>query len=80
MVCATLSGSGSLQLIEAMLLSEQGTTKAGKQVTKKQQKRMNQIASSNAGSTSLTFDAIVMDEAAQAVEPASLIPLRFNPR
>ncbi|CAM9688473.1 unnamed protein product, partial [Choristocarpus tenellus] len=28
----------------------------------------------------LSFDAVVMDEAAQAVEPSSLVPFKFNPR
>lgn len=71
-VCATLSGSGSSSLIDAMMMSVKNAD------SKKQGRICSDLA--DPGSLPLDFDAVVMDEAAQAVEPASLIPLRFNPR
>ena len=50
-VCGTLSGSGSQQIIEVV----------------------NRLRN-------FTFDAVIIDEAAQAVEPAALIPFKYNPK
>ena len=50
-VCCTLSGAGSPQLLEGM-----------------------------ARIPGFRFDAVFIDEAAQAVEPSALIPLKFNPQ
>lgn len=85
-VCATLSGSGSRSIIEAVILSEKRRKRGGKTLSKKQkkkrarEKRADDGNMSDRGNGVLKFDAVVMDEAAQAVEPSSLIPLKFNPR
>lgn len=81
-VCATLSGSGSQRLIEAVMLSVQAS---GKEQSRKSGKGKSRRGGSPAGriysdKNILSFEAVVMDEAAQAVEPSSLIPLKFNPR
>lgn len=52
-VCSTLSGAGSQQLIDTIL---------------------------KLGDASFTFDAVIIDEAAQAVESSALIPLKYNPK
>ncbi|CAM9265858.1 unnamed protein product [Ectocarpus sp. 4 AP-2014] len=76
-VCATLSGSGSHMLVETVMMSMQlAATKLAK--TKKGRKKAK--AAGREGQTILGFDAVVMDEAAQAVEPSSIIPLKYNPR
>ncbi|CAM9188007.1 unnamed protein product [Ectocarpus fasciculatus] len=71
-VCATLSGSGSHVLVETVMMSMQ------RAATKKGQKKAR--AAGLGGQAMLGFDAVVMDEAAQAVEPSSMIPLKYNPR
>lgn len=78
-VCATLSGSGSYALVETLLL---GLNKSQKleNPCKKTKSRGNTGRNRASSYPILTFDAVVMDEAAQAVEPSSLIPLKFNPR
>ena len=78
-VCSTLSGSGSQTLIETIMQSAKAPPNAqaegkGKGKGKKKAKGVD------GGSGMLSFDAVVMDEAAQAVEPSSLIPLKLNPR
>ncbi|CAN0438690.1 unnamed protein product, partial [Ectocarpus sp. 12 AP-2014] len=76
-VCATLSGSGSHILVETVMMSMQlAATNLAK--TKKGRKKAK--AAAREGQTILGFDAVVMDEAAQAVEPSSMIPLKYNPR
>ncbi|CAM9712680.1 unnamed protein product, partial [Scytosiphon promiscuus] len=69
-VCATLSGAGSKYLVEPVILHARELAK-------------QRVGGSRLGTVSsdvLGFDAVVMDEAAQAVEPSSMIPLKFNPR
>lgn len=77
-VCATLSGSGSYALVESVLLGLNKSEKQERSLKKKG--RGNTGRNRAARCPILTFDAVVMDEAAQAVEPSSLIPLKFNPR
>lgn len=80
-VCATLSGSGSQPLVEAILFSAKGGNSAGAKGGKKRKKgKAVDTGGNSRGKGVLSFDAVVMDEAAQAVEPSSLIPLKFNPR
>ena len=70
-ICATLSGSGSRPLIEAMI---------GKSAGKKRKDKGGKSTGGTSNQKVLEIDAVVMDEAAQAVEPSSLIPLRFQSR
>lgn len=81
-VCATLSGSGSQRVVEAILLSTKPRKPAGARGAKKGAKkgRIGNASGIVDVKAVLGFDAVVMDEAAQAVEPSSLIPLKFNPR
>lgn len=88
-VCSTLSGSGSQTLIETMMLSAEQTRKSSKVKVKgkgkgkakaKAKAKASGDGGGGGGSAMLSFDAVVMDEAAQAVEPSSLIPLKLNPR
>ncbi|CAM9617640.1 unnamed protein product [Discosporangium mesarthrocarpum] len=67
-VCGTLSSAGAQPLVEAVMLSYQSQRQGptGERVGR--------------AGTFLNFDAVVMDEAAQAVEPSSLIPFKYNPR
>jgi superfamily I DNA and/or RNA helicase len=58
-VCSTLSGTGSPQMLESI---------------------MNSSPSLSTQARGFRFDAVIIDEAAQAVEPSALIPLKFNPK
>ncbi len=64
-MCCTLSGSGSSQLIEAIMLD--GASTEFKSISHNSSKKLN-------------FDVVIMDEAAQAVEPSTLIPFKFGPK
>jgi senataxin len=69
-VCCTLSGSGSPQLLEAIInngASDSGGVKSSS-------------SGDGTGDTSFSFDVVIIDEAAQAVEPSALIPLKYNPK
>lgn len=85
-VCSTLSGSGSQTIIETMMLSAEQTRNSsaakvkGKGKGKGKAKARGGGGDGGSGGGMLSFDAVVMDEAAQAVEPSSLIPLKLNPR
>lgn len=68
-VCATLSGCGSQSLLEVLLQATAGSTN-----------RSVQGYSGRADDSFTGFDAVIIDEAAQAVEPSALIPFKFNPR
>ena len=75
-VCCTLSGSGSPQLLEAIInngASENLTGTKG---------RVESNSSGDGTNTILPFrfDVVIIDEAAQAVEPSALIPLKYNPK
>ena len=76
-VCCTLSGSGSPQLLEAIINhGASDKTPAGG-------KSNDSSTSSGDGSTTVPpfrFDVVIIDEAAQAVEPSALIPLKYNPK
>jgi len=75
-VCCTLSGSGSPQLLEAII--NNGATDKSAGVTSG-----GGSTSTGDGSATLTpfrFDVVIIDEAAQAVEPSALIPLKYNPK
>lgn len=50
------------------------------EIPDKRKKGSSKAQEAGALASPLRFDAVVMDEAAQAVEPSSLIPLKFNPR
>ena len=96
-VCATLSGSGSQALVEALMYSVRMSEKHKQKHDGKTQKKQKQAPKRKGGKgiigcsgvgiggrdespPILAFDAVIMDEAAQAVEPSSLIPLKFSPR
>lgn len=84
-VCATLSGSGSQSIVEAVMLSAELAAAAGGggngAANRKRERAWKKIKTSlGSGDTVLKFDAVVMDEAAQSVEPSSLIPFKFKPR
>lgn len=71
-VCCTLSGSGSPQLLEAIINHGASGGKSGETLT-----------SSGDGNNALPpfcFDVVIIDEAAQAIEPSALIPLKYNPK
>lgn len=73
-VCCTLSGSGSPQLLESIINNGASGNSA---------KNGGDSTSSGDGTNTsppFQFDVVIIDEAAQAVEPSALIPLKYNPK
>jgi superfamily I DNA and/or RNA helicase len=74
-VCCTLSGSGSPQLLEAIINHGASNHSSGG--------KSSDATSSGDGNSPVIpfrFDVVIIDEAAQAVEPSALIPLKYNPK
>jgi len=66
-VCSTLSGAGSVQLLECIM---GGSTASSR----------DSSSANSKGKLPFSFDVVIIDEASQSVEPSTLIPLKYNPK
>jgi senataxin len=81
-VCCTLSGSGSPQLLEAIINhgASDNTAPAGGKSGESSSSSSSSDGSSSSNMVPFRFDVVIIDEAAQAIEPSALIPLKYNPK
>jgi hypothetical protein len=70
-VCCTLSGCGSPQLLECVMNTSSSSTEPASS---------SSASLSSNRQQSIVFDAVIIDEAAQAVEPSTIIPFKYHPK